>query len=155
MFGIVKSYYAMYQFQNAWADPSRPEYIAELSKEGIPVTAGNNEIRLGIDRHTELIRNQQFEMFEDMNPHGKDEYETYHYPEPEERKFDDDQKEQKPVDANNHGCDADRYCTMGILESVGTGKPVGNVLPSQRDNLSTDHQTRIEQLKRRNRERIL
>lgn len=147
IFSAVKSRHALYKFEQIWADPSRPEYITELSNTGIPVYPGNNDIRLGIDRQTELMRTQNWFMFSDMNPNGRDEYETYHYPEPKDRTFDQDQKEQKPVDAWNHGCDADRYCTMGILEDVGTGYKIPPVLPSDRE--TPDRETRIMQLKKR------
>jgi hypothetical protein len=149
MFNVVKSRHQIYKFEQLWADPSRPEYILELEKEGIPVYPGNNDIRLGIDRQTELIRLGRWFMFEDMCPHGKDEYHTYHYPEPKEFAFDQDQKEQNPVDANNHGCDADRYCTMGILEDIGSGVKLSPVLPSHGATLSNDPRVRIEQLKRK------
>lgn len=143
----VKAKHELYRFQGVWCDPSRPEYIDELTREGIPAMPGNNAIRLGIDKHTELIRTQRFFVWEDMNPHGKDEYETYHYPEPKERTFDQSQKDELPVDAHNHSIDADRYCTMGI--GVGEYKTITPILPSQRNELSKDHRVRIEQLKRR------
>lgn len=149
MFDVVLSKHALYNFQHGWGDPSRPEYIKELSNRGIPISPGNNDIRIGIDKQLELMRTRRWFMFEDMCPNGKDEYETYHYPEPKEAAFDQDQKEQNPVDANNHGCDADRYCTMGILESVGTGVKIMPVLPSMKDQLHGDQQSRIEALKRR------
>jgi hypothetical protein len=46
-------------------------------------------------------------------------------------------------------CDADRYCTMGILESFGSGAKLTPVLPSLRDQMHRDQQARIEQLKKR------
>lgn len=153
MFNAVRSRNSIYKFERVWADPSRPEYIEELSKLGVPVYPGNNDIRLGIDKQTELMRSGRWFMFEDMNPHGKDEYETYHYPEPKELKFDQDQKEQNPVDANNHGCDADRYVSMGIAGDYGDGTMITPVLPSRRDSVSIDREQRIEQLKRRRQEK--
>lgn len=149
IFDIVRARHALYRFERGWADPSRPEYIEELERLGIPIVPGTNDIRLGIDKQMELMRSQRWFMFEDMNPNGKDEYETYHYPEPKELKFDDDSKEQNPVDSHNHGCDADRYCTVGILQDVGDGKVLSPVLPSRSATLSQDPRVRIEQLKRK------
>jgi PBSX family phage terminase large subunit len=110
---LVQARHQTYQYKQVFCDPSRPEFIEELCRKGVPAVAANNDIRLGIDKHTELIKLEKFWIFEDMNPFGLDEYRSYHYPEPKELKFDDDSKEQDPVDANNHGCDADRYVTMG------------------------------------------
>jgi len=155
MFNVVLSRNAIYNFERLWADPSRPEYIEELSNKGLPIYPGNNDIQLGIDKQTELIRLGKWHMFEDMNPNGKDEYEMYHYPEPKEYTFDQDHKEQKPVDAYNHGIDADRYVTMGILQDYGVGGSITPVLPSQRDSASPDRAARMEQLKKRSRERVL
>lgn len=149
MFDVVRSKYALYNFERVWADPSRPEYILELSNLGIPIYPGTNDIRLGIDKQTELMRLHRWFMFEDMCPNGKDEYETYHYPEPKELSFDQAQKEQNPVDASNHGCDADRYCTMGILEDVGPAEKLVPRVAGLSGQLSTDQRTRIEQLKKR------
>ena len=56
-------------------------------------------------------------MFEDENPMGLDEYNTYHYAELKDYKIDDDHKEQEPVKANDHSLDADRYVSM-YLEGV-------------------------------------
>lgn len=110
---LVRARHQIYNYKQVFCDPSRPEFIEELCRKGVPAVAANNDIRMGIDKHTELIRLEKFWIFEDMNPNGVDEYRSYHYPEPEELAFDDDSKDQDPVDANNHGCDADRYVTMG------------------------------------------
>lgn len=156
MFSVMKAWHALYKFERMWADPSRPEYIEQLEKqENLPISPGTNDIRIGIDKMTELMRAHRWFMFEDMNPNGKDEFETYHYPESKDLGFDDDSKEQLPVDASNHGCDASRYCTMGILEDIGGGK-IMPILPSQSNEGEFDLAKRIEMLKKgRPRVRVL
>jgi hypothetical protein len=154
MFDVIRAWHQIYNFDGLWADPSRPEYIEQLEKEyNLPIQGGNNEIRIGIDCHIKLMREQRFFVWEDMNPHGKDEYEMYHYPEPKELSFDDDSKEQNPVDANNHTLDADRYCTMGINDEVGAGK-IAPYLPSKGPEMF-DLQQRIAMLRKSNRVRVL
>lgn len=112
---IVRARHQLYNFRLVPCDPSRPEYITELQRKGVPAVPANNDLRMGIDKHTQLIREGRFYVFSDMNPYGLDEYRSYHYPEPKESGFDDDAKELLPVDANNHGCDADRYVTMATF----------------------------------------
>lgn len=154
MIALVRSWNSIYKFEQIWADPSRPEYIEELSnKESIPVVGGNNDIRLGIDRHLALMRTGKFFVFEDMNPHGKDEYEMYHYPESKDLGFDDDSKEDLPVDASNHSVDADRYLTMGLIDDIGNGV-ITPYLPSQ-SNQDVDQAARLERLKRYPKVRVL
>lgn len=108
----------IYNYQLVFCDPSRPEYIQEFNAHGIKSVGGINEINLGIDRQKELIRTNRFYIFQDRCPMTLDELATYHYPEPEELKIDDDAKEAKPVDANNHFLDSIRYCTMGLHHMV-------------------------------------
>ena len=113
MMEAIRARHAQYKFKMCFCDPSRPEYIQQINAYGVPAIGGNNSIRIGIDRHIELMRSNKFFVFSDRNPVGIDEYNTYHYPEPEEIGIDDDSKDQLPVDANNHGLDAERYITMG------------------------------------------
>lgn len=129
MMEAIRARHAQYKFKCCFCDPSRPEYIQQINAYGIPAIAGDNSIRLGIDRHTELIRTNRFFIFSDKNPVGIDEYNTYHYPEPEELGIDDDAKDHLPVDSHNHGIDADRYITMGTwkFERVHKIEPILDV----------------------------
>lgn len=111
---LVQARHQIYQYRQVFCDPSRPEYIEELNRRGVPAVAADNRIRLGIDVHTELIRRELHWVFEDMCPHTIDEYRTYHYAEPEELGFDDDQKEMEPVAASDHSMDCERYASSGI-----------------------------------------
>jgi hypothetical protein len=96
-------------------DPSNPAYIESLNRAGCPAVKGINQIRYGIDKTIELIKQERFAIFEDENPLGIDEYNTYHYPEPKDLKIDEDAKEPEPVKSHDHGIDADRYATMYLV----------------------------------------
>lgn len=144
---VCKSRRQMFGIEMFVCDPSRPDSILELNKGGIPAVGGINDIRLGTDKQIELMRENLWTMFEDENPYGLDEYNTYHYPEPKDRKIDEDSKDQLPVDANNHGIDADRYVTMYIESARLTNKlaPVAQHQPNQ---MPKDQLERIKWLKK-------
>jgi phage terminase large subunit len=125
-------------------DPSNPANIEALNRAGLPCIGGNNDVRTGIDEQSRLFKEEKFFIFEDDNPMGRDEYSTYHYPEPKEYKIDEDQKEPEPVKANDHGCDADRYVTMHLK----TGDKIFRAKdPGPRDRPQESHR-RLEWLKR-------
>lgn len=127
MRAAVKARTSIFNVERWYADPSRPDYIDALNRDGQRVSSSDNDIRLGIDLHTQLIREDRFFIFEEENPNGVDEYQTYHYPQEKELKYDDSSKDQLPVDAKNHGCDADRYVSIALNKIYGTKKkPVHN-----------------------------
>ncbi len=149
---VCKQRAQIYDIRMFVCDPSSPANISALNKAGLSAVGGNNDIRLGIDKHTELIKTDRFFIFEDENPHGMDEYSTYHYPEPKELKIDDDSKERLPVASNNHSLDADRYITMH-LSTAQAHKKLQAVSPSQRE-IPKDPLERIEWLKRGGRRKL-
>lgn len=102
-----------------YCDPSRPDSIEALNREGLTAVPAKNEIRMGIDRHYELLKTRRIKYFRGKNPHTIDEIETYHYPEVEDLGPDDDSKEQEPVDQNNHCLDAERYISIMTIDSSG------------------------------------
>ena len=81
---VLKARQSLFNIELFVCDPSRPDYIQELNMHGLAAIGGNNSIRLGIDKHIELIRENRFFIFKDENPYGNDEYNTYHYPEDKE-----------------------------------------------------------------------
>jgi PBSX family phage terminase large subunit len=145
MMEAIRARHAQYKFKMCFCDPSRPEYIQQINAYGVPAIGGNNSIRLGIDRHIELMRSNKFYVFSDRNPVGIDEYNTYHYPEPEEVGIDDDSKDQLPVDANNHGLDAERYVTMGTWKVEKETKEAFNDILHGRE-LKVKRKTQFEQV---------
>lgn len=152
---LVKSYDALYHFELVACDPSQPAHIEDLNRAKIPAVAAKNDIRLGIDRHYELIKKGTFWIFEDMNPLGIDEYRSYHYPETKELGIDESRKESEtvPVDKDNHGCDADRYLTITILEGL-VEKRAPRV-PQEITGRPQDLAKRIEWLKRGGTSRVM
>lgn len=109
---VAKQKQATFGIKMFYADPSQPGYIEEFNRNGITTTGAENDIRVGIDRHYELIRTRKYKVFKNLNPYTLDEYETYHYPEPEDLGPDDNSKDSLPVDQANHTMDTERYITM-------------------------------------------
>lgn len=110
---ICKQKKQIFGVQTFYADPSQPGYIEELNRNGLSCIGADNDINRGIGLHYELIKSRRFKLFEGLNPFFIDEIETYHYPDPDEDIGPDDNvKETKPVDQNNHRMDADRYLTI-------------------------------------------
>lgn len=108
----------IFGIQTFYCDPSQPGYIAELSRHGVSCIGADNDINRGIGLHYELIKSRRFKMFRGLNPNGLDELETYHYPdEQDDMGPDDNKKETKPVDQNNHRMDADRYVTISTYRT--------------------------------------
>jgi PBSX family phage terminase large subunit len=126
-------------------DPSQPAYIRKFNSAGLRAIKANNNIIDGIDDHRTLMRTQRFFVFEDQNPHGRDEYESYHYPEPQDLKIDQDSKEQLPVDKNNHGCDGDRYVSVYLKTAAVRRRPK---TPQQNTAIPEDALKRLQWLKK-------
>ena len=120
---LCKSKMSIFGVDIFWCDPSRPDSIKELQMAGIPAQGANNDIITGIDAHYELVAERNYKIIEGTSPNTIDEYETYHYPEPEDLKPDQNaKKEGIPVDQNNHCMDANRYITKMTYRSS-TKKP--------------------------------
>jgi phage terminase large subunit len=91
-----------------WADPARPDSIAELRGAGHAVRAGYNDIMLGIDAVSARLLSNRLK----ISPLCRAliaESDMYAYPEK-----DDEVYGEKPVDQFNHALDALRYLVMGI-----------------------------------------
>jgi PBSX family phage terminase large subunit len=116
----------VYGIKIIWADPSRPDYIAELNREGVPVVGARNDIILGIDLHYELIKSRRFKVLKGSSPLTLSELETYHWPEPKDLLPDQDAKKEKPVDQDNHAMDVDRYITIETFHSHEQRQPTQN-----------------------------
>lgn len=103
---------ALFPIETFFCGPDQPGRISELNSAGVPAQAANNDVRLGIDRHYELIASRKFKIVKGKCPHTVDELDTYHYAEPKDLKPDQDSHERLPVKVNDDAVDADRYCTI-------------------------------------------
>jgi phage terminase large subunit len=140
---------SIYRLDAVFCGPDRPENISELCRHGIKALPADNDVRLGIDRHYELIRSGKFRIFRGTSPKSLDEYATYHYPEPEDLKPDQNAKEQKPVAQDDHAMDSSRY--LSIMTYDGLQKVAPHV-PAEHTQEQISQAKRLEMLKRRTRE---
>lgn len=140
----------MFGISRIYAGPDQPGLILELqrqlSKAGqrCSVQAADNDVRLGIDRHYELVKTRRLRYFRGTHPYTLDEYDTYHYPAPEDLQPDENVRDAKPVFQNDHALDADRY--VSVMEHAGARRHqavVGGELPAHESQAM-----RIERLKR-------
>ena len=121
---IAKRFKALYQIQTFYCDPASPGYIAEFNRAGLTAVGADNDIRLGIDMHYDLIKSKRFKVFRGMCPHSVDEYEMYRYPDDDDQAGPNkDVKERTPVKQWDHAMDAGRYCTRHTYRHE-TIKPV-------------------------------
>ncbi len=96
-----------YPFKKVFADRQSAHLISELQRtyKCHNVTACDNEIEVGIERITRLLREQKLKFFRGKTDNLLDEIESYHYPSPS----DDKPVKDKPIAVNNHAMDALRY----------------------------------------------
>lgn len=146
---VAKQKQSAYGITAFYAGPDQPGYIEEFGRNGLTCVGAQNDIRRGIDVHYDLIKTNRYFIF-DTCKHAVDEYSTYHYPEPDELKPDQDSKEMNPVGQDDHLMDAERYCTA---MTRGLGKILTPRLAE--DGLKeVSHEKRIAMLKKgRNRYR--
>lgn len=109
---VVKQKKQIFGVEMFYCDPSRPEYIAELNAQKCPAMGADNALKLGIDKHYELIKTRRYKEFIGHCPHSLDERETYHYPEIKDLGPDQWDKEPDPVKQNDDCMDVDRYLSM-------------------------------------------
>jgi len=145
---LLKGLYRMYNVQVSYCDPSEPAMIEELNRAKLSAIGADNSIRLGLDRHYELVKTRRYKIFAGTSPHTLDELELYHYPEPKDLLPDrNSTSDNLPVDQSNHTMDAMRYCTMGTWGLQDKRQPF---VPEEGKRQLSDYE-RIERLKRANR----
>lgn len=126
-----------------YADPARPDMIADFNSAGLPCIGAKNDILDGIEHHRDLIRSRRYKIVRGSSPYTEDELETYHYPNPKDLKPDQDDLEPMPVDKDNHCMDANRYI------SVSTHQMVTKIhIPIPDDPKKMSHDQRLQYLRK-------
>ena len=121
---IAKGLMQIHNIELFLADPANPDDIEAFNVAGLPCVGANNSIRKGIDAHYELIATRRYKIFVGTSPYTEDELEVYHYPEPKNLKPDQDDKEQLPVDKDNHCC----FGAGTLVETPNGKKPIESII---------------------------
>lgn len=124
MLDAARRFRSLWPIESFECDPSRPDYINAFCSAGLPAVGAQNDIRIGLERHWELIKSGNHKVFKGSSPNTIDEYEQYHYPEPKDLKPDQSEGDRLPVDKNNHAMDVQRYITMRTFR-IGKRKKSG------------------------------
>lgn len=133
-----------------YCDPEDPASIASFNEarmdDGTRLSAvpADNDVRKGIDCHYELVKSRRYKVFRGSSPFTMDEYETYHYPDPDDVGPDDDVREEKPVKQSDHAMDVERYISLATRHGARRLTP-----HAPGDERKEDQVQRIERLKRR------
>ncbi len=99
----LKEFDNKYHIRMYYPDPAEPDRLEEMKRAGLYPREVNKDIRLGIDKVRELIRKNQFKVFNTCK-YALDEFSIYHYPEgPKE----------EPIKEDDHLMDAIRYAIYG------------------------------------------
>ena len=134
----------IWDIQMFYCDPSQPGYIEEFNRNGLPAIGSDNDIKKGIDLHYSLIKSGKYKIFKATSPYTIDELESYHYQEPADLGPNDKDKEQLPVDQENHCLDANRYATLMTYHSSNVRTPK---VPTN-DRRHESNEARIKRLQR-------
>lgn len=114
---VCKAKMVTYGIEMFYCDPSRPDMISALNSAGIPAIGfhvgkdGYKGLVPGINKHVELIRSGSYKIFREKCPQLEDEYETYHWPEYDEKK----ETKEVPIKVNDHLMDCERMLTVGTM----------------------------------------
>jgi phage terminase large subunit len=100
----ARNFESLYKINRFYADSAEPDRIEEARRSGLYVTEANKDIKNGIDRCRQIIKENRLHVNRDCK-NFIDEMENYHYPEEEEEKFNKD----TPVKKDDHLMDAMRY----------------------------------------------
>ncbi len=132
-----------------FADPSQPGMIDLFCAKGCPTVGAENDIKLGIGYHYELIKTRKFKIFDGVAPYSLDQYSTYHYPSPKDLKPDQSEKAIVPVKVNDDALDAARYCTIAIFHLTDTKRPKQGNADGDVNKMSHDQVIELRKRKQR------
>lgn len=100
----MKIFQEKYNINEWYPDPAEPDRIEEMRRAGFYVKDTNKDIKFGISKLQQLIRENRFFVFENCK-NAIDEFNFYHYNE--------DNKKDEPVKEMDHLMDAIRYAIVG------------------------------------------
>lgn len=115
---VLKQRQQIWDIQRFYAGPDQPGYIKELNRAGLPCTAAQNDVKKGIDLVYSLIQGGKFRVFKGKAPNILDEFENYHWPQSQDLKPDQDEKDPNPVKQDDHGLDSLRYVLISIANKT-------------------------------------
>ena len=122
---IVKKAHDLYEkwgIRTFYCDSARPEYIQELRNSGLDARKGKKELDPGIAVVNSLITQGLLKIDFDACENLVDEMQTYHYEEDDAGAIMKD----RPVDRDNHCCDALRYMVYSHSKVGHVGSRKGN-----------------------------
>lgn len=122
MVRVAKQKQEIWGIDRFYCDPSQPGYIEEFKRNGLLAIPANNDVRVGVDVHYELIKGRRYKIFKGSSPNTIDEMEMYHWPEPKDLTVDQDAKELNPVKQNDHCMDANRYVSVMTYKRPTAGR---------------------------------
>ena len=142
---LLRKVWAIERF---YCDPEEPASIEEFNRAGLSAIAANNDVKLGIALHYELIKTRRYRVFSRGCSNTIDEYATYHYPEPKDSKPDQDVIDDDPVSQSNHAMDSNRYITV-MTRSIGSDRRTPFVPEDRRPNPDTlNPHARIQRIRK-------
>jgi hypothetical protein len=121
---IAKQKMLTFNIKQFYCGHERPENILLFNQNGVPaIGVPEKDIQVGTDLHYELMKSGDYKVFKNSSPYTLDEYDTYHYPEPEDLKPDQESHDQLPVGQNDHCMSANRFVTLKTYRSGVRLKP--------------------------------
>lgn len=131
-----------------YCDPSSPANIEEFNRAGLTALKADNEIRIGVDRCYELLKEGRLMFFEGRVKYLIDEIETYHYPDDPDIDGNTNVRELNPVKQDDHALDAMRYAVSATYHT-GVKRHSPKVSPERVERrISRDPPAAIEDLKK-------
>ena len=117
---VIRSKWRMYSVHQAFCGHDRPDMIEELNRSGLRCVKyfeGNNnfrEVNAGNQKHSELIKTRQYQIFRgiDQAEDLEDEYLTYSW---DKKESDEETVREKAKSINDDLMAAERYATVGTM----------------------------------------
>ncbi len=135
MVEIAQQKRSVFNIERFYCGPDQPGNIEEFCRHGLSAVAADNRVQVGIDRVYELVKSRHYKIIRGTSPFTIDEFETYHYAEPDDIAPDKDRKERGPVKQSDDAMDALRYGLISVARNFikTVPKAPDEVKPMQRE----------------------